>query len=48
MYNHGIEPIDFINRLLLDNDIVIHDMDANTISGILINYIYNNGQGAQI
>ena len=48
VYHHGIEPIDFINRLLLDNDIVIHDMDANTISGILINYIYNNGQGAQI
>jgi hypothetical protein len=46
--NHGIEPIEFINRLLTDNDIVINDMDGNTISGILINYISNNVQGAQI
>jgi len=48
LYNHGIESIDFIDKLLSDNDIVINDIDGNTISGILIKSIYNRSRGPQV
>jgi hypothetical protein len=48
LYNHGIESIDFIDKLLSDNDIVINDIDGNTISGILITSIYNRSRGPQV